>query len=258
MSDSEENRLTFDLTGAFLKRQDKLRSDLGLGDIAEHGGTKGDHTELNWMNMLSELLPGRYSVAKAFVVDAQGSRSEQIDVVIYDRHFSPLLFDVGGAKYIPAEGVYAALEVKQTLDKGNMEYAADKIATVRTLNRTSVEVTHAGGTFPPVVPRRIIGGILTRRSDWNPPFGAPFEQCIADLNERDTDGMKWGLDIGCAVEHGGFVVNRDGTGHREGIETSDANVALISFVMRLLKQLEIAGSAPAIDYDSYLRSVPGT
>lgn len=258
MSEPEENRLTFDLTGAFFKRQEKLCSDLGLGDIAEHAGTKGDHTELDWINMLSEFLPRRYGVAKAFVVDAQGSRSEQIDVVIYDHHFSPLLFDVGGAKYIPAESVYAALEVKQELDKGNMEYAADKVATVRTLSRTSVEVPHAGGKYDPVVPRRIIGGILTRRSDWNPRFGIAFERCIADLDERVPEKVKWGLDIGCAVEHGGFVVNRDGGGHLDGVETSEASVALISFVMRLLKQLQIVGSAPAIDYDSYLRSVPGT
>jgi hypothetical protein len=258
MSVPEDRRLTFDLTEAFFKRQEKLCSDLGLGDIAEHGGTKGDHTELNWINMLSELLPGRYGVAKAFVVDARGSRSEQIDVVIYDRHFSPLLFDVGGAKYIPAESVYAALEVKQELDKANMEYAADKIATVRTLSRTSVEVPHAGGKYDPVVPRRIIGGILTRRIDWDPPFGAPFEKCVAELDERDPDGVKWGLDVGCAVEDGGFIVNRDGDGHRVGLEASEATVALISFVMRLLKRLQIVGSAPAIDYDSYLRSVPGT
>jgi hypothetical protein len=34
-------------------------------------------------------------------------------------------------------------------------------------------------------------------------------------------------------------------------------VALIYFVMRLLRQLQAVGSAPPIDY-AYLRSVPGT
>lgn len=258
MNESVEQPRTFDLTGAFFKRQEKLRADLGISDIASHPGTKGDETELDWLHMLEEFLPRRYGVAKAFVVDSSGHQSDQIDVVIHDRHFSPLLFEVGGAKYIPAESVYAAFEVKQELDKGNLEYAGEKVGTVRQLHRTTVPVRHAGGTFAPVIPKRIIGGILTRRSDWSPPFGEAFETCLADLDAKDAGGLDYGLDIGCAVEHGGFVVNRNDETQATGIEHSDVNVALIYFVMRLLRQLQPIGSAPAIDYDAYFKSVPGT
>jgi hypothetical protein len=250
---------SFDLSGAFFKRQEKLRADLGLGDIAGHPGTKGDDTELNWRRMLEEFLPRRYGVAQAFVVDSEGHQSEQIDVVIHDRHFSPLLFEVGNACFIPAESVYAAFEVKQHLDKGNLDYAADKIATVRALHRTTAPVPHAGGMYDPITPRRIIGGVLTRRNEWSPPFGEPFGACLRDLDARGGDRMLWGLDIGCAVEDGGFTVTRDPTTYvMKDIDHSEAAVALIYFVMRLLRQLQAVGSAPAIDYDAYLRSVPGT
>lgn len=245
----------FDLTDAFFKRQEKLRSDLGLGDIATHPGTKGDDTELNWLSMLSRLLPSRYGVAKAFVVDSSGGQSEQIDVVIHDHHFSPLLFEVGAAHYIPAESVYAALEVKQGLDKGNLEYAAQKIASVRRLHRTTVHVPHAGGKYDPVVPRRIIGGVLARRADWNPAFGEAFVECLRALEERDLRTAAWGLDIGCAVEDGGFVAVRDADGKLQDVERCGQRVALIFFVMRLLRQLQSMGSAPAIDYDAYLGSM---
>jgi len=258
MSDDVKRPLTFDLTDAFFKRQEKLRTDLGLGDIATHPGTKGDDTELNWLRMLDDFLPRRYGVAKAFVVDSQGARSEQIDVVIHDRHFSPLLFEVGGAKYIPAESVYAAFEVKQKLSKKNLEYAADKVASVRRLHRTTIEVPHLGGKYEPVVPKRILGGILGRRSEWNPPFGDQFKKCLGALDDRDAETLAWGLDIGCAVEHGGFVVIRDGMAGSQGIEHSEVDVALIYFVMRLLRMLQAVGSAPAIDYDAYFKSVPGT
>lgn len=257
MNEKTPNPLAFDLTGAFFRRQEKLRNDLGLGDIATHAGTKGDDTELNWLHMLAALLPRRYGVAKAFVVDARGSRSEQIDVIIHDRHFSPLLFEIGGVKYIPAESVYAVFEVKQELNKGNLEYAAEKVATVRRLHRTTVQVPHLGGTYDPVVPRRIIGGVLTRRSDWTPPFGEPFEKCLATLEGVDLQAGVHGLDIGCAVEHGGFVVSRQKDGQAFVIEHSESSVALIYFVMRLLRELQAIGSAPAIDYDAYLESVPG-
>lgn len=251
--------LTFDLTDAFLKRQTQLLADLGIGDIATHGPTKGDDTELRWLDMLGRLLPKRYGVARAFVVDATGHQSEQIDVVIHDRHFSPLLFEVGGKEYIPAESVYAAFEVKQALNKNNLEYAASKVATVRRLQRTSVHVPHAGGKYDPVIPRRIIGGLLARQSEWNPPFGDPFENCLKVLEAKDTDEVIFGIDIGCAVEHGGFVVNRGKDDpHGLGIEHSEPNVGLIYFVMRLLRLLQAVGTAPAIDYAAYLKSVPGT
>jgi hypothetical protein len=246
----------FDLTNAFFKRQEKLNSDLGVGDIATHPDTRGDDTEMNWLHMLQEFLPRRYRVSQAFVIDTEGRRSEQNDVVNHDRHFSPLLFEVGRACYIPAESVYAAFEVKQGIDKDHLEYAAGKIATVRSLHGTTAPVPHAGGMYDPIAPRRIIGGILARRSDWSPPFGEPFESCLRDLDAREPDGPTWGLDIGCAVAHGGFTVERDVDTHAIiTIDHSESNGALIYFAMRLLKQLQAVGSAPAIDYDVYLRSV---
>ncbi|MGO8869861.1 MAG: DUF6602 domain-containing protein [Acidimicrobiales bacterium] len=255
----EASTRPFDLTGAFLTRQEKLQADLGIADIASHAGTKGDDTELNWLHMLQEFLPRRYGVSKAFVVDSAGRSSEQMDVIIHDRHFSPLLFEVGDSCFIPAESVYAAFEVKQQIDKGNLEYAADKVATVRALYRTTAPVPHAGGMYDPIKPRRIIGGVLARRSDWSPPFGEAFERCLHELDARDPVELTFGLDIGCAVGDGGFTVTRDLDTHASvASDHSNADVALIYFVMRLLRQLQTVGSAPAIDYDAYLCAVPGT
>lgn len=256
MSDSTDAKM-FDLAEAFSKRQEKLRVDLGLGDIASHPGTKGDETELNWLRMLKVMLPRRYGVTKAFVIDSQGQQSDQIDLVIHDRHFSPLLFEVGGADYIPAESVYAVFEVKQEINRAHLDYAAKKIASVRRLHRTSVDVPHAGGVYAPVPPKRIIGGILTRRSAWHPPFGGSFVAAVTEGHQVDQDGMDGGIDIGCVVESGGYLVTA-ATDDAVVAEHSDPSTALIYFVMRLLRLLQVLGSAPAIDYDAYLTAVPGT
>jgi len=259
MISEESTGPRFDLPDAFLKRQAKLAGDLGVADIAGHPGTKGHDSELNWLRMLKGILPKRYGVSQAFVVDSQGGQSEQIDVVIHDRHFSPLLFEVGGAKYIPAESVYAAFEVKQQIDKPSLEYGERKLASVRRLYRTSVDIPHAGGRFDPVAPRRIIGGFLARRSRWNPPLGKTFEQCLAALDLEGSEAVAHGIDIGCALEHGAFSVSREPLNPRIGkLEVSAPEVALIFFVMRLLRQLQAIGSAPAIDYDEYLKAIPGT
>jgi hypothetical protein len=83
--------------------------------VLQHPGTKGEAAEVHWVKMLADYLPERYCAAKAFVLDCKGSLSDQIDVVIYDRQYSPFLFNQDGAKYVPAESVYAVFEVKQDL-----------------------------------------------------------------------------------------------------------------------------------------------
>ncbi|MDQ1565705.1 MAG: hypothetical protein QOF96_585 [Actinomycetota bacterium] len=93
-----------------------LLHDLGASEIAFHSTTKGDNAELNWLKMLRDFLPQRYQVESAFVVDVNDSVSEQLDVVIYDSQYSPLLFKHEGGLYIPAESVYGVFEVKPELE----------------------------------------------------------------------------------------------------------------------------------------------
>jgi hypothetical protein len=58
----------------------------------EHPTTKGDASESVWLRTLQTYLPKRYQAAKAHVVDSKGEFSKQIDVVIFDRQYSPLIF----------------------------------------------------------------------------------------------------------------------------------------------------------------------
>jgi hypothetical protein len=57
------------------------------------------------------------------VIDADGKESDFIDVIIYDRQFTPPVFN---KLYIPAESVYAVIEAKQTLNRENIVYAGGK------------------------------------------------------------------------------------------------------------------------------------
>ena len=102
-----------------------------------HPGTKGDASESVWLEMLNTYLPQRYSADKAFIVDSNGIFSEQIDIVVYDRQYSPFIFKYEGQTIIPAESVYAVFEAKQTINASHVAYARQKIASVRALHRTS-------------------------------------------------------------------------------------------------------------------------
>lgn len=60
--------------------------------------------------MLQKHLPHRYQADKAFVIDSNGESSDQIDVVVYDRQYTPLLYNHDGQMFVPAESVYAIFE----------------------------------------------------------------------------------------------------------------------------------------------------
>lgn len=114
-----------------------------------HPGSKGDASEEVWLELLQTYLPKRYEAAKAHVVDSKGQFSEQIDVVVFDRQYSPFIFTFKGQKIIPAESVYAVFEAKQTINVGLVNYAQDKVASVRRLHRTSLPIPTPAGPIPP-------------------------------------------------------------------------------------------------------------
>jgi len=80
-----------------------------------HPGTKGNASEPVWLELFQNYLPRRYEAKTAPIVDSKGEFSDQIDVVIYDRQYSPFIFNYQGHVIIPAESVYAVFEAKQTL-----------------------------------------------------------------------------------------------------------------------------------------------
>lgn len=238
-----------DLRDLFLHLQDQLAARLQSNRaILDHRLAKGLATEENWREMLGEYLPNRYCVSKAFVIDADGAQSREIDLVVYDRQYSPFLFKQDGAVFIPAESVYAVFEVKQSLSAATVKDACEKAASVRVLRRTSVGITHAGGTYPPRPLFPILAGLLCFESSWNPPLGGR----LVDLLEKSSWQSR--LDLLCALRHGSAEVAYPGDGGVR-LDSSAPEAALIFFFLRLLERLQGLGTAPAIDLRAYGRSL---
>lgn len=233
----------------FLQRQAVMVAHLTASRLTlPHPGTKGDATEVHWTEMLRTHLPQRYTARKAQVIDHTGALSQQLDVVIYDAQYCPLLLEDGDACYVPAESVYAVCEVKQELSKGTIEYAGEKAESVRALRRTSAPIIHAGGRYPPKDPPPILAGLLTLESSWSPPFGAPFTSALNGLSPEQS------LQFGCALQHGAWESARDEEGTLR-TSTSDEETALISFFLALLAALQRMGTVPAIDLGEYAKSL---
>ncbi len=246
-SDAMSNRVP--MRDLFLQRQRVMHAQLTASRLTlPHASAKGDATELHWTDMLQAYLPKRYNVRKAQVIDHTGHLSQQLDVVIFDGQYCPLLLEDGDACYVPAESVYAVCEVKQELSKQEIEYAGKKAASVRALARTSAPIVHAGGTYPPKEPLPILAGLLTTESSWSPQFGAAFEAALDWLAAEDS------MQFGCALGHGAWEAQRaDGGGLVTSVSAGDT--ALISFFLALLASLQRMGTVPAIDLSEYAKAL---
>jgi hypothetical protein len=207
-----------------------------------HPGTKGDASENVWLELLGEYLPKRYQAAKAHVVDSNGTFSDQIDVLVFDRQYSPFIFTFEEQTVIPAESVYAVFEAKQTIDAALISYAQDKVASVRALHRTSLPIPHAGGTYDPKPPPPILGGVLALESEWSPALGSALKSA---LGTGTPDGH---LDLGCVAAHGVFCRNPDGS----YVFTPECKPAT-AFLFELIARLQSCATVPMIDVRAYAK-----
>ena len=207
----------------------------------DHPGTKGDASENVWLELLQKYLPQRYNSAKAHVVDSNGVFSDQIDVVVFDRQYSPFIFKYEGQTIIPAESVYAVFEAKQTVNAGLVDYAQKKVASVRRLHRTSLPIPHAGGIYEakPLIP--IYGGLLTFESEWSPALGQPLLDALA------RGGTDERLELGCIAAHGFFSLDKK-TG---AYQLSGGGKAATAFLFKLISELQVSGTVPMIDIQAY-------
>jgi len=263
-----------DLKQMFSGLQKQMTSQLNTNrEFITHPGSKGDALENAWIEWLQKYLPNRYSVDKAIIIDHEGNTSHQIDVVIYDNWFTPFIFSQNGFHYIPAEGVYAVFEVKPDINgsaggQNYIEYAAEKIESVRVLKRTSTNIINAGTKINPRGLTKIIGGILTSTNSFTHDNNHTIEKHLNTQN-----GYK-GIDIGCIADYGSFYIDYNG---KENFDTKDfdqrikdyyeqriinkiifsnSENSLVSFFLQLTRYLQQAiGTIPAIDLNAYSKAI---
>jgi hypothetical protein len=183
-------------------------------------------------------------VAQAFVVDSRGHQSEQIDLVIHDRHFSPLLFEVGGACYIPAESFYGLRS------EAGPEQGSPRIRGREDSDRSSTSPHDGSGT--------------ARGRDLRPGHASPHHRRSARSTQQLDPALRAripgmhqkprGSGLGRATlgarhrlraEHGTFSVSSNSDVGQASIECGEQGGALIHLVMRLLRLLQAVGSAPS-------------
>lgn len=223
----------------FADFHDRIERELGTARNLGHPTEKGDASEQVWNDVLNHYLPRRYECRKGFVVDSKGTFSQQIDVIIHDRQYSPFVFSFKGTDVVPAESVYAIFEAKQHLTADHIRYARHKAASVRRLHRTSLSAETIDGPSRPKPLHHILAGILTLGAAWTPPLGATL---LGHLGQEMSLGV---LDLGCVANAGWF------TRRGQDFEVASVDKAATRFLFELIAQLQAIGTAPMLDVRAY-------
>ena len=263
-----------DLKSLFEGLQKQMISQLNTNrEFITHPGSKGDSLENAWIEWLQKYLPNRYSVDKAIVIDSNGNTSQQIDIVIYDNWFTPFIFSQNGFHYIPAEGVYAIFEVKPDISGSsecitNIQYAADKIESVRKLKRTTTSIISVGQKQSPRGLTKIVGGILTSTKSGSKTSNETLKKHL-----KAQSGLK-SIDVGCIADYGSFFVDYEGQENTDitdiekryidfyskriikEIHFSKSENSLVTFFLQLTRYLQQSiGTVAAIDLQAYSNAI---
>ncbi|QRY30564.1 hypothetical protein JVX96_21085 [Variovorax sp. PDNC026] len=227
--------------------QDGVEGQLKMSRQAiGHPTEKGDASEAVWIEVFNEHLPKRYEARKAHVVDSTGQFSEQIDVVIHDRQYSPLVFRMKDSYVVPAESVYAVFEAKQEASADNVLYAQKKIASVRKLYRTSMPVPTVDGVREPKEPAPILGGMLTLASSWAPPLGDALREHLS--NDKES-GL---IQLGCIANAGWFSFDSAS----DSFDLYEVNRPATRFLFELIARLQEMATVPMLDVRAYAAHIP--
>ena len=207
-----------------------------------HSSAKGESSEAVWTTLFTKYLPHRYAVAKATIVDSNGQFSEQIDLVLFDRQYTPLIFEHHGQIIVPAEAVYALFETKQEIRADYVRYAQKKASSVRRLHRTSAPVQTIDGCRT-ATPQAMLAGFLAFETNWKT---AMIGKNLAPLLAADQGEGR--LDFGCVAAYGTF-----GCEGADSLTWAPHRKATTCFLLELITRLQRMGTAPAIDMAAYAR-----
>jgi hypothetical protein len=153
-----------ELQEEFLRIAKQTREDFQEGlKGCKHPGEVGRARERILVEFLERFIPEPFDIGTGFVVDRDGNKSGQIDLIIFDKTSSRGIGLKGDLMYYPCESVVAIGEVKTSIkSRKDLRDALDKIESVQKLNCHSKKTRKAFDYLPKEL--RIIGFVFTSDS----------------------------------------------------------------------------------------------
>lgn len=172
----------------------QLRAEVeSINNLSKHPGVKGNGNETALRDLITRFIPKRYGVGSGIVIDSNGNRSRQCDIVVYDILSYPSLLTLSNLQLFPVDMVHATIEVKTTLTKESAQNALKNIASVRTLKLIQEKpLDPLGSSHEPHLLRRPASVILSDAALSRisvPPLGFVF--AYKSTTQRAETAKNW-------------------------------------------------------------------
>ena len=127
----------------------------------EHSTTIGGFREEIWKSFFERIVPKKFKVERSvFIMDSEGSFSNEVDLAIFDEQYTPYVFKYGQIKFIPIEAVAAVIECKSTNFKNDkIREWIDKIDNLSTSNDSIARIV--SGVYNPMFDDRELAQTAT-------------------------------------------------------------------------------------------------
>ena len=158
-----------DISRDLLEQSNRIARDI------DHAVAAGEAREEAAREVLSDFLPEAYGVDRGFIFASDGNRSNQTDLIIYDKLWSRPMYGQNNSKFFAVESVYATIELKTNLDRSDIQDACEKASRFKKLKRDWTNVYKV-----PAVKESLC--IL-----W--AFNAP--STLTAVDNLDSEFMKW-------------------------------------------------------------------
>lgn len=186
---------------------DELQIALSRSRIAfkSHNLSSGESTEAAVREFFWQHYPESVGVGHGQVVDTRGKASSQLDVVLYDKARTPVLFTDKEQenRLFPAEGVIAAVEVKSSLTTEDLRKSSADAKALKNLSRTAYHNS-------PVAPKGMHKLYGLQWPETAPPLflvlafeGPTLETVVKTLRKEQLGTDPWErIDMACVLNRG--------------------------------------------------------
>lgn len=122
----------------FRKQWEKLTPSI------PHAGERGRNDEERVKQLLAKMLPKKFSLGTGFIASPQSGNplSPQTDIIVYDEFYNAPLFNELSSLVLPAEAVYATIEVKTYLTNAELHKAVKNLGATREMSHKRYYISY--------------------------------------------------------------------------------------------------------------------
>ncbi len=81
--------------------------------VDNHYLTAGYNREKIWLDLFRQIIPMKFAIKQGvFLIDANRTLSNEVDIAIFDEQFTPYIFNYGNIHFIPIEAVAVVVQCK--------------------------------------------------------------------------------------------------------------------------------------------------